>query len=177
VAPFEVMGFSSLEELQGLLRSGDVGGPFRAESWPSGVVWLPAGATSVDVAAGRVQADARAEGAWAPSWAQIEGELATLDRLMDVVASARAVGVAVREECWAYLRGVHRAAAWSLGVTDEMPLDVGRGPVTNEGIVRVVRRAIAWMGTEGAPWDAEGVAAWLGWLDGAGDPPRYPPGR
>jgi hypothetical protein len=178
VAPFEVVGFSSLEELRERLGGGVLAGPgYRAEVWPEGVPWLPAGATAADVAAGRVRADAREDGAWVPSWAQIEHELAQLDKLMDIVASARAVGVAVREECWAYIRGVHRAAAWSLGVTDVMPLDAGRGPVNDAGMVRVVNRAVAWMNTEGAPWDAEGAAAWLAWLDGAREEgPRYPPG-
>lgn len=177
MAPFEVSGFSSLEELRARLRGGGELAGYRPETWPDGVPWLPAGATAADAAAGRVRLEARAEGPWPRSWPQIERELAQLDKLMDVVASARAVAVPVRQECWAYIRGVHRAAAWSLGVTVDLPLNVGRAPVTNAAIVAVLREALAWMGTEDMPWDAEGVAAWLGWLDGARDEgPQYPPG-
>jgi len=170
MAPFEVVGFSSMDELWARLGQSTE----RAVEWPDGVPWLPAGATAEDLAAGRVRLDLRAGRPWPRSWPEVERELGRLARVLDVLVSARRGGEVVPADLWGFTRGVHRAAAWTLGVTDVMPLDVGQGRVTDAAIKAVYATGLAQVGSPMVGWDTDGVAEWLAWLDGETDVVPYP---
>jgi hypothetical protein len=164
---FEVTPLRSVAELRARIGRGAMG-------WPHDVPWLPAGATAADLAAGRVRADARAEAAWGRPWAEVELALFRLGRVMEVLVEARDGGESVPRELWEFTRGVHRAAAWTLGVTTLMPLDAGWGPVTQAAIKRVCEVAAEWGAWPVWRCDPDGVIEWLAWLDGEIEEIPYP---
>jgi len=167
MAPFEVVGFSSMDELRARIAGPEV-------EWPDDVPWLPAGATAADEQAGRVRLDLRVGQPWARAWSEVEQELARLARVMGVLVTARQRGQVIPVELWDFTRGVHRATAWTLGVTTAMPLDAGTGPVTGAAIERVHEVALALTTLPVERWDGDGVVEWLAWLDGETDAIPYP---
>jgi len=170
VGSFEVVGFSSMDELWARLGLSP-GRP--VDRWPFEGPWLPAGATDEDLDGGWVQLGLRVDRPWSRLWPEVKGELGRLGRVMGVLVEARQEGEVIPVEVWGFTRGVHRAAAWTLGVTDVMPLEVGQGRVTPVAIKAVYGAAMAAIGSP-AEWDAAGVVEWLAWLDGETETIPYP---